>query len=384
MPAMSTIPPLIVPANQLKIYLLVPQVESDDPNIQYYYDFSEGLKEFQKVFDELYADWKWQTVTINNFRKVIDEIAFSANGKLPFIFNLCDGDEINGVPGISVIHYLQEKGLCFSGSGTDFYQVTSSKATMKQAFDCAKIPTPGWEMIEYKDHDITNIFNRLGSPLIVKPAISNGGSMGITIKNVVHTEEELREQLQLMFSGYRGWDLSSGGVVVEQFIKGPEYTTLIVGSSDHPDQCIHYQPVERIFHASLPETERFLSFDRLWEFYENETAMPEEGNFYEYALAGNEVIPSLQQLTFDAYKAVKGTGYARLDIRMDAETKKLYVLEVNAQCGLSEDEDLTSIGAILRFSGKSFTKLIAEIIQDGLRKYDLISSITSSINKKAS
>jgi D-alanine-D-alanine ligase len=333
------------------------------------------------VFEELNADWKWQPVTIHNYRKVIDEIAFSANGKLPFIFNLCDGDEVNEVPGISVIHYLQEKGLCFSGSNDHFYKVTSSKATMKQAFDSANVSTPKWELIENKDQSTQGIFQRLGSPLIVKPAVSNGGSMGITVKNVVHTEEELQEQLDLMFSGYRGWNLSSGGVVIEQFIKGPEYTTLIVGSSVQPNEYIHYLPVERIFHKSLPETERFLSFDRLWEFYENESAMPGQGNFYEYALPDKNLIPALQQLTLNAYEAVKGTGYARLDIRMDAQTKKLYVLEVNAQCGLSEDENFTSIGAILRFSKKSFTQLIAEIIDDGLRKYDFISS---SINKKAS
>jgi D-alanine-D-alanine ligase len=66
---------------------------------------------------------------------------------------------------------------------------------------------------------------------------------------------------------------------------------------------------------------------------------------------------------------------------MNADTKQLYVLEVNAQCGLSEDEDHTSIGAILRFSGKSFRQLVIEIIQDSLRKHQMISS---SINKKVS
>ena len=49
---------------------------------------------------------------------------------------------------------------------------------------------------------------------------------------------------------------------------------------------------------------------------------------------------------------------------MDKETGKMYVLEVNAQCGLSEDEDYTSIGAILRFSGNTYTELVAEIIND--------------------
>jgi len=373
--------PLIVPLNQLKIWVLIPHVESNDPNIQYYYDFSEGMKEFQQVFDELKLDWKWQPVTIHNFRKVIDMIATSENGKLPYILNLCDGDEINGVPGISVIHYLQEKGLCFSGASTDFYLNTTSKITMKKFFDAAGVSTPKWETVYDKEQSIEGIFDRLGSPLILKPSISGGGSMGISVKNVVNNEKELREQVQFLYDGYHGWNLTSDGLIIEQFINGPEFTTLIVGSYDRPDECIHYQPAERIFHSSLPDTERFLSFDRLWEFYENESAMPGKGNFYEYALPAKDLIPALHQITLDAYIAVQGSGYARLDIRMDAKTKKLYMLEVNAQCGLSDDEDHTSIGAILRLSGKSFTQLIAEIIQDGFRKYNIASSIK---NKKVS
>ncbi|MFN7540191.1 MAG: hypothetical protein ACK5RQ_09075, partial [Bacteroidota bacterium] len=46
----------------------------------------------------------------------------------------------------------------------------------------------------------------------------------------------------------------------------------------------------------------------------------------------------------------------------------LYVLEVNAQCGLSEDENYTSIGAILRVNQTPFAQLIAEIIMDALQR----------------
>src|SRR5437762_6385072 len=205
MPAMSTISSLAVRAKHLKIWLLVPQVESDDGNIQYYYDLTPGLTEYKKVFDELKADWKWEPVTIHNFRTVIDKIAVTENGKMPFVFNLCDGDEINGVPGISVIHYLQEKGLCFSGSSTEFYHITTSKITMKQAFDRSCVVTPKWEMILDKDQNIDGIFDRMGGPLILKPSISGGGSMGLSIKNVVKNEAELKEQIELMFAGYHGW-----------------------------------------------------------------------------------------------------------------------------------------------------------------------------------
>lgn len=159
---------------------------------------------------------------------------------------------------------------------------------------------------------------------------------------------------------------------VEQFIKGPEYTTMIVGSYKHPEKCIVYKPVERIFHESLSEEERFLSFDRLWEIYEDEMPMPNGGSFYHYQPCDQKLSEKICKLSLDAYCAVKGVGYTRIDIRMDAATKELYVLEVNAQCGLSEDEDYTSIGAILRFAGKSFTQLVEEIIYDTIANRSII------------
>jgi len=44
------------------------------------------------------------------------------------------------------------------------------------------------------------------------------------------------------------------------------------------------------------------------------------------------------------------------------------MLEANAQCGLSEDEDYTSIGAILRVNGTSFGEMMLEIFQDAFTR----------------
>jgi hypothetical protein len=53
---------------------------------------------------------------------------------------------------------------------------------------------------------------------------------------------------------------------------------------------------------------------------------------------------------------------------MDSRDGSLYVLEVNAQCGLSEDENYTSIGAILRLSGSTYPDMLIEIINDAFRR----------------
>ncbi|NOT50883.1 MAG: hypothetical protein HOP10_06375 [Chitinophagaceae bacterium] len=368
------------------IWVLAPHLESDDPNIQHYYDFSQSIKEYTKVFDELKAQWKWQPVTMDNYKTIIKSITESRNGKTPLVLNLCDGDEINGTPGISVINELEKHNLAYTGSDAYFYNTTTSKIPMKKAFDKAGVPTANWRVITEKMGTIRGICKRVGTPLLIKPAVS-GGSMGVSVKNVVNSEEELINRAKEIYKGYHGWNLLIDGLFVEQFITGPEYTTFITGSSDDPANCKIYEPVKRVFHESLPEEQKFLSFDRLWEIYEEESPMPENGNFYEYCRAEASLIPALKKISLDAYKACGGKGYTRIDIRQDSVTGKLYMLEVNAQCGLSEDENYTSIGAILKASNVTFTEIIAEILNDALRRTETrsagIKKTRASKTKKA-
>ena len=176
----------------------------------------------------------------------------------------------------------------------------------------------------------------------------------------------LREQLRILRQGYRGWDLVSGGVFVERYISGPEFTTLIVGSADAPELSMVYPPVERVFHDALPPTEQFLSFDRLWEVYEREPMLDDGRYLWEYGAVSDSLQQRICDVSWAAYASVGGRGYGRVDLRMDAETGALYVLEVNAQCGLSEDENYTSIGAILRLAGRSCPDMVRHIIDAAL------------------
>ena len=355
-------------SQRLKVWVLSPMVQSSDENIDYYYDFSQSIEEYTKVFAELKINWQWQPVTMTTYRQVIENIEAEKQGNnVPIVLNLCDGDEINGTPGISVVKLLEEKDIIYTGADEYFYNITTSKIPMKIAFDNAGVENAAWKSIISERMDCNDIFERVGTPLIIKPAVS-GGSMGVGIKNIIENKQQLGLLLQQMFEGYRGWNLTSAGIVAEKFISGPEFTTLISGSYDDPENAIIYTPVERVFHASLPDKEKFLSFDRLWEIYEEESAMPGDENFYEYHLPDLDIIDSIKKLSWHAYCATRGKGYTRVDLRMDADTGKLYVLEVNAQCGISEDENYTSIGAILRFDGKKLSHLIVEILNDALAR----------------
>lgn len=350
------------------VWVIAPYLETEDPNLKYYYDYTQSIAEYQKVFDEIGCEWKWSNVTLQTFEDVIQGIKNYPTNKTNIVINLCDGDETNGIPGVSVIHILEKFNLIYTGSDDFFYRMTTSKIPMKEAFDKHNVPTPAWKIINGEASELGSVFTEVGDVLIVKPAIS-AGSMGLSIKNVVSNEKEFSAIVSDMQSGYHGWKLDSGGLFVEEFIQGREFTTLIVGSSTHPESLQFYTPVERVFHASLPAKEQFLSFDRLWETYDDESPVADNGHLYDYKEPEQELLDALKHISLQAYQSVGGMGYGRLDIRMDQQTGKFYVLEINAQCGLSEDENYTSIGAILRFAKKSFTYLIIEIIEDGLTRY---------------
>lgn len=354
--------------DQYLIWILAPYLETDDPNLKYYYDYTQSIAEYTRVFGEVGCEWKWQNVTINDIEKSVLRIKNYPTTKKTIVINLCDGDESNAVPGLSVIAELEKHNLIYTGSDDFFYEITTSKIPMKQAFDSRKVPTAKWKVIESGEEDYKTIFKEIGKTLIVKPAVS-AGSMGLTVKNVVSTEKEFEAIVNEMRNGYRGWKLDTGGIFVEEFVNGREFTTLVVGSSTKPKSLRCYTPIERVFHESLPEKEQFLSFDRLWETYDTEKPIEAEGFLYNYKQADEELIETLKEISIKAFRSVGGMGYGRLDIRMDKNTGKFYVLEVNAQCGLSEDENYTSIGAILRFDGKSFTHLIVEILEDAVARY---------------
>ncbi len=348
------------------VYVLVPLIQTDDSTIAYYNDFSQSIDEFTKAFGTLQVAWKWQPVTMQDYRSVIDAIAADGINRKVAILNLCDGDEINGSPGLSVIDHLEQANVVYTGADHHFYHITTSKISMKHAFDRASVSNASWFAISSPTYTLNGEFHSMAKPIIVKPAVS-AGSIGLGVKNVVHTETELTNLVSELYKDYHGWNLAAGGFVAEAFISGREFTSFIVGSGGSEKV---YPPVERVFHKDLPDLEKFLSFDRLWEFYDGEKPIGDYEDFYNYHPVESGLTEQINALSVDAYRAVGGTGYGRIDIRQDQKTGKLYTLEVNAQCGLSEDENYTSIGAILRYAKEAYHQVVSNILQDAIYRHE--------------
>lgn len=89
-----------------KVILLIPSIDTEDENLKYYYDFSQSKAEYDRVFSELQIEWIWLELNSNNIVSSISNCIELYTLEKCIFFNLCDGDEINGAPGIEVIKYL--------------------------------------------------------------------------------------------------------------------------------------------------------------------------------------------------------------------------------------------------------------------------------------
>jgi hypothetical protein len=48
--------------NDVIIYVFSPHLESEDENISYFYDFSQSIAEYTKIFAELNVEWNYLAI----------------------------------------------------------------------------------------------------------------------------------------------------------------------------------------------------------------------------------------------------------------------------------------------------------------------------------
>jgi hypothetical protein len=65
------------------VWVLAPFIETNDPNLQYYYDYTQSIAEYQKVFQEIGCEWKWQNTTLSGIDESLQKIRDYPTTKTP-------------------------------------------------------------------------------------------------------------------------------------------------------------------------------------------------------------------------------------------------------------------------------------------------------------
>ena len=219
----------------------------------------------------------------SNIHQVIGQLAQELHdGVNLVVMNLCDGTEIDGYPGVTVLKELEKQGIPFTGSDSYFYDLTTSKPVLKDSLLINRVETSEYVVIRpgFEDQDILKAESIIGWPMIVKPAVSYA-SLSISYKSVVNNIQEAVEQVKKVF------EMTSDGVFVERFLAGREFTVLCTGNESQG--VVVYPAAERVFNEKLGTYQRLLAFDQYWDGCEIDgTVGKNVASHYSYELAPQE------------------------------------------------------------------------------------------------
>ena len=225
--------------------------------------------------------------------------------------------------------------VSYTGSGHLSSALAMDKDLSKKLFRVAGVQTADWLMAPVTADEVEAL---LGFPVIVKPS-KQGSTVGLA---VVKKREDLESAIA------EAWRYDDE-VMVEKFIPGRELTVGILGSRALPVGEI--KPVHEIYDYECKYTAGMAV-----EEFPADLSADEAELVQEQALA--------------AFKALKLSGYARIDFRLsppdDSEAGiRFYCLEANTLPGMTE---LSLIPQGAAAAGIAFADLCEEIAQDARKK----------------
>lgn len=224
---------------------------------------------------------------------------------------------------------LDLTGVPYTGSGHLASGLALDKDVSKHLFRQGGVTTADWLLAPAT---IEEVRAQLGFPVIVKPA-NEGSTVGLSI-----VKEP--EQLQPAIDEALRFDPQ---VMIEQFIAGRELTVGILG-----DVAL---PVGEI----IPKHE-------IYDYECKYTPGMSEERFPADLTAAETT--RIQREAIDAFRALKLSGYARIDFRMSANGT-FFCLEANTLPGMTQTSLIPQAAAA---AGISFPELCDRIVQLALER----------------
>jgi len=188
---------------------------------------------------------------------------------------------------------------------------------------------------------------KLQFPLIVK-SLTMEASIGISRASVVESDEALVERVRFIHESI-GTD-----AIVERFIEGRELYVGVLGNTR-----LEVFPVWELRWKKTPEDGRLIMTDRAkW----NTNYQKKYGVMTDRAELADDQTAAIRKLCKRAYRTLDLSGYARIDLRLDA-TGRVYVLEANPNPQLAYGEDFAESA---EHGGVGYEQLLQKILAAGL------------------
>src|SRR5262245_2833050 len=181
----TSIPPVPLAGWQPEVHVLIPYATTDGRLESPSHDTPAYRAEVQSWFEVLQLPWRWVPVTHACLAQTLAAVCAPGQTTPALVCNLCDGDEVHGYPGASVVRALEQAKIPFTGAASTFYALSTSKIAMKKRLRQCRIATPPFVCLGHRPDDMVRLATHIGYPAMIKPAVS-AASTGISLRSYVH------------------------------------------------------------------------------------------------------------------------------------------------------------------------------------------------------
>jgi D-alanine-D-alanine ligase len=262
-------------------------------------------------------------------------------------FNLLEAFHEVGTFDQNVVSYLELLRLPYTGCNPRGMFIARDKALSKKLLHYHRIPVPEFTVVSRGRK--ARLPKRLTYPAIVK-SLTQEASIGISQASVVTDDARMLERVQFIH------DSIKTDAIVERFIDGRELYCAILGN-----QRLQVYPVWEMTFAKMSEGQHRIATERVkWNTkYQKKFGIDTaEATFLDEAGRAR-----VQHVARRTYKALEQSGYARVDLRLDAEGR-VYVIEANPNPQIARTEDFAASAAA---AGLAYPALLQRILTTGLR-----------------
>lgn len=225
---------------------------------------------------------------------------------------------------------LQQLHLPYTGTGVLGSALCMDKIRSKQIWQSLGLPTANYKIADKRSFDASMcgaIMASLGNEVMVKPA-QEGSSIGMA---KVNSAQQLETAIQDAFK-------YDNKVLIEQFVHGSEYTVSILNGKALPSISMS---TPRVFYDY---TAKYQADSTIYKCPSGLTAESEN---------------QLRELALEAFSAVAGSGWGRVDFMQD-KVGRFYLLEANTVPGMTE-KSLVPMAA--KQTGMSFAELALAVLE---------------------
>lgn len=236
---------------------------------------------------------------------------------------------------------LELSDMQYTGAGMRGLVIGNDRHLFKQILLSHDIPTPSYKFIRDLRFKIPE---ELGLPLIVK-LNESGGSVGIDNKAVKETIASAQKKVEQMITTYKI------GVIVEQFIDGPEVTAVIYDDGRRK----HIFLGQKIFRLKPDGKHDFTSL----ESYDDLRS-------YTYKIPEQAMVDKISPMVTRAFDTLGYRDYAKFDIRWEEATGTPYFVDCNPNTAFGPDMGLP-MTEVLDLHNVAFTDILKSLLSKHAR-----------------